>query len=50
MAAGPASPILVSSRASSVRGQGHWPWMLRLASSMATITAGADAVRRGASS
>ena len=43
VAAGRASAIRVTSRASQVRGQGHCPYRWRLSSSMATITTGRGA-------
>ena len=48
MAAGRASASLATSRASQVRGHGHWPYRRRLSSSMVTMTTGAERGTRGA--
>jgi hypothetical protein len=47
MAAAPASSSLPTRSASRLRGQGHWPISLRLASSMSTITVWRSPAARG---
>ncbi len=47
MAAGPALAMARTRSAATVRGQGHWPRASSAASSISTITAGAEARLRG---
>ena len=47
MAAGSCSTMRVASSATSVRGQGHWPYSASVSSSISTMVAGALRRSRG---